>query len=144
MIVEALLVGLGFIILGRGGATYTEAVNGLLLTLVKPYFAPFSLLLALLYGIQVDLIGTVFKVKPPDVKARRMVTALTISTATTGLIAYYTTAVVTNLVKVDASIAATILIFGVVSGAAGGYLAARIWNRNLKARFQVGVSKPTV
>ena len=133
---EAVLVGLGHAILGRGGATYVEAVNGLLLTFVKLSFAPFSLLLALLFGAQVDLIASLLKVKNTEVKTKRLVATLTISTATTGLIAYYTTAIVTKLVPSNVSIALTILIFGVISGAAGGYLAARIWNRNLKSRFQ--------
>ena len=135
IVFEAVLVCLGYAILWRGGATYVEAVNGLLLTFVKLSFAPFSLLLALLFGAQVDVISSLLKVKNTEVKTKRLVATLTISTATTGLIAYYTTAIVTKLVPNNVGIALTILIFGVISGAAGGYLAARIWNRNLKSRF---------
>lgn len=136
VVFESILVGLGFAILGRGGATYVEAVNGLLLTFVKLSFAPFSLLLALLFGVQVDVIASLLKAKNSEVRTGRLAATLTISTATTGLIAYYTTAILIRLVPSDVSIALTILVFGVVSGGAGGYLAARIWNRNLRSRFQ--------
>ncbi len=61
---------------------------------------------------------------------------MTISTGVVGFVAYYVTAVATNLVPNDFFLNLSILIFGVVSGAAGGYVAARIWNRNLKSRFQ--------
>jgi len=134
--VESLLVGLSFLLLGRGGATYVEVVNGLLQTPVKLSLAPFSLLLAIVFGAQVDVIGSLFKVRNSEARAGRLVATLAISTATTGVIAYYATAVVEKLVPSDLGIALTILIFGIISGAIAGYLAARIWNRNLKARFQ--------
>jgi NhaP-type Na+/H+ and K+/H+ antiporter len=139
IIIEAFLVGLGYILLGRFGATYVELVNGLLLTAVKISFAPFSLLLALLFGIMVDGFCSAFKVKQGrDVIAKRLAAALVISTAVVGLVAYFTTVTVTHLIPDNATItmiSVTILIFGTISGAVAGYLAARVWNRNLKARF---------
>ena len=136
VIFEALLVGLSFLILGRGGATYVELVNGILQTPVKLSLAPFSLLLALLFGVQVDALASLLRVRNSEAKAGRLVATLSLSSATTGVVAYYATAVVEKLVPSDISIALTILIFGVVSGAAAGYLAARIWNGNLRSRFQ--------
>ncbi len=136
VIFEALLVGLSFLILGRGGATYVELVNGILQTPVKLSLAPFSLLLALLFGVQVDALASLLRVRNSEAKAGRLVATLSLSSATTGVVAYYATAVVEKLVPSDLSIALTILIFGVVSGAAAGYLAARIWNGNLRSRFQ--------
>ncbi len=136
VIVEALLVGLSFLILGRGGATYVEVVNGVLQTPVKIFFAPFSFLLAILFGVQVDAFASLLKVKNSEARAGRLAGTLAISSATTGVIAYYTTAVLERLVPSDLGIALTILIFGVISGALAGYLAARIWNRNLRSRFQ--------
>ncbi len=61
---------------------------------------------------------------------------MTISTATTGLISYYTTAIFTSIVPNNPAIDITILVYGVVSGAVGGYLAVKVWKRNLRARFQ--------
>jgi len=136
VVFEALLVGLSFLILGRGGATYVELVNGLLQTPVKLSLAPFSILLALFFGVQVDVYASLLKVRNSEARAGRLVATLSLSSATTGVVAYYATAVVEKLVPSDLSIGLTILIFGVVSGAAAGYLAARIWNGNLRSRFQ--------
>ena len=140
LIFEALLVGLSYLILGRGGATYVELVNGLLQTPVKLSLAPFSLLFALMFGVQVDAFASLLKVKNSEARALRLAGTLSISSATTGVIAYYTSAVL-ELVPSDQGIALTIiaptiLIFGVISGAAAGYLAARIWNGKLSSRFQ--------
>ena len=139
IVIEAFLVGLGYILLGRFGATYVELVNGLLLTAVKISFAPFSLLLALLFGIMVDGLSSALKVKRGrEVIAKRLAAALMISTGIVGLVAYFTTVVVTHLIPDNATvtmISVSVLVFGTVSGAAAGWLAARIWNRNLMARF---------
>jgi len=58
------------------------------------------------------------------------------STGVVGFVAYYVTAVATNLVPNAFFLDLTVLIFGVVSGGIGGSVAARLWNRNLMARFQ--------
>jgi len=60
---------------------------------------------------------------------------MTISTGLVGFIAYYVTAVLTNIVPNQVSLDATVLAFGIVSGAVGGFIAARVWNRYLKPRF---------
>jgi uncharacterized membrane protein len=131
------------VIVGRWGATYIELVNGIIETLVKPGFAPFSLLLALLFGVQVDVLSRALRVKEGGkVRTARMVTVMTISTGTTGVISYYTTVIVTQILPDQLAIALTILIFGVASGAGGGYFAARVWNRNLRARFQGQSGQP--
>ncbi len=133
--IESFLLALTVIIIGRFGATYVEFVNGLILTPVKLSFAPFSLLLALL-GIQVDILSMLLRPKVgPDVRTGRIVAIMTISTATTGVISYYTTAILTSIVPYNPVLDITILVYGVVSGAVGGYLAVKVWKRNLRARF---------
>ncbi len=135
--VESFLLALTVIIVGRFGATYVEFVNGLILTPVKLSFAPFSLLLALFFGVQVDLLSLLLRPRVgSEVRAGRIVAIMTISTATTGLISYYATAVITSIVPYSPVLDMTILVYGVVSGAVGGYLAVKVWNRNLKMRFQ--------
>jgi hypothetical protein len=135
--IEAFLVALGSVIVGRWGGTYIELVNGLIETIAKPSFAPFSLLLAILFGVQVDVLSRLLRVKDGStVRTGRMVAVMTISTGVTGTVSYYTTVIVTNILPDQLAIAITILVFGVASGAAGGYFASRVWNRNLKARFQ--------
>ncbi len=135
--VEACLLALSFLVVGRGGATYVGAVSGLLISVVKTAFFPVDLVFAVLFGLLVDALGVGLGAKKMG-KARtgRLVVAMTISTGVVGFVAYYVTAVATNLVPNDFFLNLSILIFGVVSGAAGGYVAARIWNRNLKSRFQ--------
>jgi len=147
LIFEALLVGLGFAILGRGGATYVELVNGILLTVYEaitvPILAPFVLPLALLFGVLVDLTGWSLRAREGTaVSGKRLAAAVTISSAVTGTVAYFATlsALVSlgflpNDPSMDLILGLTIVVIGVIEGAAGGYLAARTWERNLKRRF---------
>jgi len=155
VIFEALLVGLGFALLGRGGATLVELVNGILLTVYEavsvPVLAPFVLPLALLFGIMVDLLGPLLAARVGTVvNGKRLAAALTISSAVTGLTAYFATlsALVSlgflpNDPSTDLELGMVVVVIGVVEGAIGGYLAARIWERNLKSRF-VSVQAPAV
>ncbi len=140
IIVEAPILGLSFLLLGRGGATYTELVNGLLQSAIKASFFPFSLIIALLYGVLVDMLGTLFKARGTDrVSAGKMVASLGISSVITGVIAAYTS-IYLGIVAYNPAlflyVYIPIIIWGILSGAFGGYLAARIWERNLKSRFQ--------
>lgn len=140
IIVEAPILGLSFLLLGRGGATYTELVNGLLQSAVKASFFPFSLIIALLYGVLVDITGTLLRARGAErVSAARMVGSLGTSSVITGLAAAYAS-IYLGLVEYNPSlffyIYVPIILWGILSGALGGYLAARIWERNLKSRFQ--------
>jgi hypothetical protein len=148
LIFEAFLVGLGFALLGRGGGTFVELVNGILLTIYEavtvPALAPFVLPLAILFGVLVDLAGVWFKVRVGGmVRGKRLAAAVTLSSAVTGIIAYF--ASLSTLISLgflpndpttDLILGTTIVVIGVVEGAAGGFLAARVWERNLKSRFQ--------
>lgn len=142
IIVEAPIIGLGYILLGTGGATYTELVNGLLESTFKVSFFPFSLLLAILYGVQVDFFSAIFHVKSSDlVSSSRFIASLTLSTTTTGLIAAYVT-ISLGIVPYNAAlfyaVYVPIVLWGILSGMLGGYVSSRIWNRNLRARFKSG------
>src|SRR3989442_13131476 len=88
VIFEALLVGLSFLILGRGGATYVEMVNGLLQTPVKLSLAPFSLLLALFFGVQVDAYASLLSVKNSEARSSRLDARPSLRSATTALRRY--------------------------------------------------------
>ncbi len=118
-------------------------VNGLLTSFAKVAFFPFSLFLALLYGVLVDVLSTQLGVvQGESVRTKRLIVSLTLSSVITGPVAYYATVFVTNLLPNNPSIYGSIIIFGILSGAVGGYLAVKIWNRNLKARFK-SVAKPS-
>ena len=140
IIVEAPILGLSFLLLGWGGATYTEVVNGLLQSTVKASIFPFTLVIALLYGIQVDLFGSLFRVKKGDhASSRGMIATLGLSSMTTGVLAAYTS-IYLKIVEYNPSlffyVYIPIIVWGVFSGALGGLLATQIWEKNLKARFR--------
>jgi hypothetical protein len=140
IIVEAPILGLSFLLLGRGGATYTEVVNGLLQSGVKASFFPFSLVVAILYGLLVDFLGTTFRARGGEhVSSRRMVATLGIASTITGLIAAYTS-IALGIVLYNPSLVYVvyipIVIWGIFSGALGGLISAQVWERNLKARFR--------
>ena len=140
IIVEAPILGLSFLLLGRGGATYTEIVNGLLQSGVKASFFPFSLIIAVMYGVLVDVLGTALRVRQGDrAYSRRMVGALGIASVITGLTAAYTS-IALKIIPYDPTlfyvVYVPIIIWGILSGALGGFLAARLWEKNLKARFR--------
>ena len=147
LVFEAFLVALGFAVMGRGGATFVELVNGVLLTaytaIVTPPLAVFVLPLALLFGGLVDLTGSWFHARSAsEVHGRRLAAAVTASSALTGIVAYFAT--VSLLVSLqflpndpatDLLYGAIIVAVGIAEGAAGGLLAARVWEHNLKRRF---------
>ncbi|MDG6899088.1 MAG: hypothetical protein JRM91_01600 [Nitrososphaerota archaeon] len=137
IIFEAVLLSLSFILLGPGGATYTGFVNGLVETPLQLSFGPFVFVVAFLYGVLVDLFCSVFKVTSGGkVHPKRLVASLTLSTVIVGAAATYaflafgfgTSAPFLELYL-------PILIIGVVSGTVGGFLGARLWERNLRHRF---------
>jgi hypothetical protein len=137
IVFQAFFLALSYLVVGRGGATYVGLVSGLLITLVKISFFPYDLIFSLMFGAMVDVLGTALRVKMGS-KAMpwRLVACMTVSTGVIGFVAYYVTAVsILKLVPNDLFLDSTVLIFGVVSGAIGGAVAARLWNRNLVARF---------
>lgn len=140
IIVEAPILGLSFLLLGRGGATYTEIVNGLLQSGIKASFFPFSLVAAIFYGVQVDVYSSLFRVNSNGkTSARRMFASLGLASAITGILAAYISialGILPYTPSLFAVVYVPIIIWGILSGAVGGALSARIWDRNLKARFK--------
>jgi hypothetical protein len=148
LIFEAILAGLGFALLGSGGATYVELVNGLLLTVYEaatvPILAPFVLPLALLFGLLIDGLGSLLKVRADgNISSKKLAITLTIASALTGAIAYFTTlsalislGFLPNDPSTDVMLGLVIIVIGIAEGGAGGFLAGRIWERNLKQRFK--------
>ena len=138
IVFEAVILSLSFILLGPGGATYTGFINGLVETPLQLAFGPFAFGVALFYGILVDVFSSLFKVTSGGrVRTKRLVASLSVSTIITGLVATYA--------FIDLGFGTTapfvyvylpILVVGALSGTVGGLIAARIWERNLKSRFQ--------
>jgi hypothetical protein len=140
IIVEAPILGLSFLLLGRGGATYTEVINGLLQSVVKASFFPFSLVIAIVYGVLVDLLGTSFKARMGEqASSKRMVATLGLASLFTGLLAAYTS-ITLGIIPYNPSLIYVvyipIVVWGIFSGALGGLISAQVWQRNLRARFK--------
>ena len=139
VIVVAPIVGLSYLLLGRGGATYTELINGLLQSTIKATFFPFTIIAALFFGAQVDIYSWLFRAQVNGkASAKRMFASLGIASTTTGVLAAYvsiTLGIVPYTPSLFTIIYIPIIIWGVLSGAVGGALSARIWDRNLRARF---------
>ena len=136
IVFQSFFLALSFLVVGRGGATYVGAVSGLLITFAKINFFPLDLVFSTAFGLLVDVFAIALRAKEGQ-RARtwRLAVALMVSTGIIGFIAYYVTAVATNLVPNEFVLDLTVLVFGVVSGGVGGAVAARLWNRNLMARF---------
>ncbi len=136
MVIEALLLALGFLLFGKMGATYVAIVAGLLLAVWRASFAPFSVVFAILYGFMIDGFSHVLRVRTSGaVKLSRLMASLTISTALVGLLSYYVTVLVFELLPRNPYMEAVILVVGIVNGAVSGYLAYFIWNKYLENRF---------
>ena len=134
--IQAFLLAISFLVVGRGGATYVGIVSGLLITLAKISFFPLDLVFATSFGVMIDVLSLAIRVKQgQDANKWRLTAVVTISTAVVGYIAYYLTAVMTNLVPNELVADAGVLVFGVISGAIAGLAAARVWNKYLKSRI---------
>lgn len=147
IIIEVPILALSFLLLGKGGATYTGLVNGILQSAVKVTFFPYDLIFAVSYGALVDVFGSLLNVRGEGkTRTRRLVAALGLASTVLGVgIAYVflafnlspslglsneSTAWLVEVVYLP------IVVWGIVSGALGGYISARVWEKNLKPRFQ--------
>jgi tetrahydromethanopterin S-methyltransferase subunit E len=136
IVLQSFLLALSFLVLGKGGATYVGVVSGALITTVKISFFPLDLVFSIMFGVAVDILAVALRAKEDGrANSLRLVVCMMASTGIVGFIAYYVTAVMTNLVPNEFFLDLTVLLFGIVSGAVGGAVAARVWNRNLRARF---------
>jgi hypothetical protein len=138
IVFEAVVLSLSFILLGPGGATYTGLINGLVETPLQLAFGPFAFGVALFYGILVDAFSTLLRVTSEGkIHTRRLVASLSVSTIITGLVATYAfIALGFGTTAPFMEVYLPVLVVGALSGTIGGFLASRIWERNLKSRFQ--------
>ena len=130
---QALLLSLGYLLLGTSGATYVSIVGGLLTAIWRAPLAHFTVTFALLYGLLIDVISSIIKTRSSNknVRVRRLIIAVTVSTTLVGLASYYTS-VSFQLLPRNPILEAGILVAGVINGVAGGYLSVVIWKRFLQ------------
>jgi len=133
VVVQALLLGLGALLLTPLGATLVATIGGLLTASWRPDLALFTIVFAVGYGLLIDGLIWILRARRDhlEISARRFTTAVTLSTASIGLIAYGTT-VTLGLLPRNLVAEVFILVGGTVSGLIGGYLAVIVWRRAAK------------
>jgi hypothetical protein len=133
-VVHALLLALGALLLGRMGATYISVIGGVLTALWRTAMAPFTLIFAVAYGLFVDIFFFILEVNTAEgnVKTSRLVASMAISTALVGVISYYTTVHLVELLQESPILELIILVMGTLNGTVAGCFASIIWNMYLK------------
>ena len=134
IVVQALLLALSALLLGKMGATYVASIGGVLTASWNLALAPFTLVFAILFGLLVDGFFFLFKVSTAEgrVETGSLVVAMTLSTMLVGVLSYYVTVHLMGLMPQNPLLEAFILVMGTISGTIAGYLASTIWNRHLK------------
>jgi hypothetical protein len=133
IIIESVLLATSALMIRRFGATYVGVIGGILAAFLRPALGLFAFLFAVLYGVLIDVSFSALKVHSKEkVKLSRMVVALAISTGLVGFLSYYTTGVLLAVLPMESSLAAPILIMGIISGAIGGYLTTVLWNKHFR------------
>jgi uncharacterized membrane protein len=139
--VQAVILAVAALFVGKAGATYVGLIGGVLSALSRPAFGPFTFLFTFLFGVLVDVFFFVFKVSSSqgNVNRNRVMAAMAFSTAIIGFLSYYVVAVnpyprlleltPTGLVPM---MSVLVIFVGVGSGIAAGYAAAYLWNKYLK------------
>lgn len=151
IVVEVPILGISYLLLGRGGATYTGLINGILQSTVKVSLFPYDLVFGVTYGLLVDVFADLLNVRDAKItSAKRMTVALALASTVMGLSITYLFLALNLSPGVNISslsnaellsfVYLPIVIWGIISGALGGFISVRIWERNLKSRFGTGPS----
>lgn len=134
VVVQAIFLGLGAIMLPPLGATFVALSGGLLTAAWRAPMAVYTLSFAVIYGLLVDFLCRLLKVrsKNGEISRSRLVVAVTASTALVGMASYYTTVFAFQLLPRNLMFELGMLAAGTLSGLAGGYLAAMLWQKSLR------------
>ncbi|MGE5533544.1 MAG: hypothetical protein ACM3UN_04270 [Bacillota bacterium] len=146
IVVQAVLLALSALFIPKVGAMYVGAVGGLLTALVSPALGPFTFFFAFLFGVFVDVLLFVFKIRGTSqgVNQNRLIAAMAVSTLLIAISSYSAFAVfpqyinsqgfsvVSLFIQRSQMLDALVLFMGPVTGAVAGYAAAYLWNRYLR------------
>ena len=139
IVVQAVILALAVLFVGKGGATYVGLVGGILSAISRPAFGPFTFVFTFLYGLLVDFFFLAFKAYPADAAAdkTKVMLAMTFSTVIIGFASYYVFAVYPQIIQltpmnITPMISGLVVFVAAGSGISAGYAAAYLWNRYLK------------
>ena len=135
IVVQAVILALANIFLGKAGATYVGLIGGFLSALSRPAFGPFTFIFTFLFGLIVDAFYFAFRISSTaeGVNRNRVVLAMMFSTAIIGFLSYYTTAVYLQVVDLSPMMSGLVIFVATGSGISAGYAAAYLWNKYLKS-----------
>jgi hypothetical protein len=127
---QAMLLSLGYLLIGVPGATFISLIGGSLTAIWRAPLAPFTIGFALLFGGLIDTFCSVFGARGKDGKIRqmRLILAVALSTMITGYSGYYMT-ITFKIMVLDPTLGNFILIAGIISGILGAYLSLILWKR---------------
>jgi hypothetical protein len=130
IVIQALMLGLGALLLTPFGATLVATIGGLLTASYTSQLALFTIMFAVLYGLLIDGLVRILRARTSEteINAHRFALAVTLGTAIIGFIAYGTT-IVLGLLPRNPAAEIFILVGGILSGLVGGYLDVVIWRR---------------
>ncbi len=133
---QALAFALSSLALKKGGATLASLVNGVLLSVSRPAFFPFSLIFSVSYGLLIDLLFYIFKIAPKNshVNTKRLIFILALTTGITGVTSMYITTLV-GLIPMLPTLYIGVLAAGILNGIIAAYLTIAIWNRSISHFF---------
>jgi len=133
--IQSLSFALSSLIVNKGGATLASLITGLLLSILRVSFFPFSLIFSAVYGILIDGLFYLFKVQDGNmIKSKRMIGLLAVATGITGVSSMYFTTLL-NVIPMVPTLYIAILIGAIINGIIAGYLALIIWKRYLSSQF---------
>jgi len=133
--IQSLSFALASLIVNKGGATLASLITGLLLSILRVSFFPFSLIFSAVYGILIDGLFYLFKVQDGNlIKSKRLIVLLTVATGITGIASMYFTTLL-NVIPMVPTLYIAILIGAVINGIIAGYLALIIWKRYFSNQF---------
>ncbi len=133
--IQVICFSLAALLVPRGGATYASLVAGALLSIVRPWFFPFSLLFSVFYGLLIDGMFVMVDVSKLKSSKTRLIFLLILATGFVGLVSMYLTTLMGMLPMIPIMYFA-IIAFAVPNGAIAGYVTLKIWNKYLAHLFQ--------
>jgi hypothetical protein len=145
IVVQAVILALSGLFVGRLGATYVGAVGGLLSALWNPALGPFTFLFAFLFGVFTDGFLFVFRISGAQegVNRNRLIAAMALATMLIGLTSYSAFAVFPQFVPFakglfvlfiqrSTMLDVLVLFMGPATGSVAGYATAYLWNKYLR------------
>lgn len=145
IVVQAVILALSGLFVGRFGATYVGAVGGLLSALWNPALGPFTFLFAFLFGVFTDGFLFIFRISGAQegVNRNRLIIAMACATMLIGLTSYSAFAVFPQFVPFakglfvlfiqrSTMLDMLVLFMGPATGSVAGYAAAYLWNKYLR------------